>query len=309
MRRPPPSLANRPDWLWDCHGTSIAVVGADGFIGAHVVALALAAGARVRAVCVRDPWRLSELPVAPELHPDWVELEGLDVDAIALLAYEPPASYEHEAWLKHELAVNTERALRLARSAPTVVFASSADVYGPWHDGPVDEDFEPRPVTPYAQAKLATERALAGRSEQAVSLRLATVYGPSEHAARAIPSFICALAQGRSAVVHGDGSDVRDYVHVRDVAAAIVACCARPPTDKVLNVGSGTGRSTMDVLRSIGSVLGVESKARFEPASRAPSRLILRTTAGREAIGYRPREDFATGLREEAEWLLRSEKT
>lgn len=65
----------------------------------------------------------------------------------------------------------------------------------------------------------------------------------------------------------------------------------------------------MDVLRSIGSVLGVESKARFEPASRAPSRLILRTTAGREAIGYRPREDFATGLREEAEWLLRSEKT
>jgi UDP-glucose 4-epimerase len=217
--------------------------------------------------------------------------------------------HAHVAVDRIEALCDGAAALEVARrSRGRFVFASSADVYGAWHEEPVAENVPPAPATPYAEAKLAVEKGLADGVADWVALRIATVYGPSEHERRAIPSFIRAALDRRPAVVHGDGSDVRDYVYVGDAAAAIVACCAHRLAAKIHNVGSGTGRSTMDVLRLIASVLGVEPKARFEPVSRAPSRLVLRTAAIQEAIGYRPREDFTTGLREEAEWLHRSQK-
>lgn len=303
MISPPSSLTYSPAWLRECKGTSIAVVGADGFIGSHVVSSALAAGARVRAICAKDPWRLSALEVEPEVRPRWWEFDDLEVDAVALVAYEPPASYEPDAWLAHELEVNTAGAVEVARTDARLVFASSADVYGPWFDEPVSEEVEPQPATPYARAKLTAERQMAEVTADCALLRLATVYGPSEHARRAIPVFIAALARGEEPVVHGDGSDVRDYVYVGDVAAAVVnACCG--PGSGVLNLGSGTGRSTLDVLRSVATAMGVSSEPRFEPAARVSSRLVLKSGRARSELAFAPRPDFEAALAEEAEWLV-----
>lgn len=278
-------------------------MGAEGFIGSHVVACALAAGASVRAVCLRDPWRLTGIG-ADRL----VRLERGDAwpgttDGVVLLAYEPPPSGTSK--LEHERAVNLAAALADAQRArelgARVVFASSADVYGPWHDEPVSERTPPAPATPYAQAKLEAEHAL---GELAVSLRLSTVYGPSEHEARAVPAFIRALAAEREAVVHGDGSDVRDYVYVGDVAAAIVVSALEPaPGEPVLNIGSGMGRSTLDVLEAVADALGAEPRARFEPGTRPPFRLALDCTLAAETLGYASREDFTRALAEEAAWL------
>jgi len=285
------------------------VIGADGFIGSHVVASALAAGASVAAVCVKDGWRLSAiaderlevLSVA-----DW-DLHVQPADAVVLLAYEPPPSRSEAAWLEHELVVNNERTARAARAAAAegarVIFASSADVYGAWHDGTVDESTPPEPETPYAKAKLAAEQTLATEVEDLAILRIGTVYGPSEHARRAIPAFIAACARGEAAVVHGDGSDVRDYIHVGDVAASVVSCVARRPGTDVFNIGSGVGRTTLDVLRAVAGVMGAEPRAHFEASARRPSRLVLDVMRARKQLGLRPREDFEAALREEIEWI------
>jgi UDP-glucose 4-epimerase len=308
VRRPPlPSLTYRPAWLPDCGGARIAVVGADGFIGSHVVVAALGAGATVTAVCVREHWRLEHIRHGRlELvrRRDWQSFEPPVSGAVALLAYEPPPTYDMGEWRSHEREVNAAGALEVARrSRGRFVFASSADVYGPWHDDPVSEDIRPQPATPYAEAKLAVEDALTGRNAS-VALRIATVYGPSEHERRAVPAFIRALSRGDEVVIHGDGSDIRDYVYVGDVAGAVVACCVNEGVPPVLNIGSGVGRRTIDVLGSVASVLGVEPRLRFERSPRPSSRLVLDTSSAAEDFGYQSRDDFEAALAEETGWLL-----
>ena len=302
----------------------LAVLGADGFIGSRVAAAAQAAGADVTAICVRPPWRLEGVleTQARTVHVPrgrWWEGDGqaaiavalADADALVLLAYEAPPDREGEAALEHERAVNLAGAESVARIAADlgvrVVFASSADVYGPWSDSPVTEHTAPGPATPYAIAKLEAERLVADAcrpSRGSVSLRLSTIFGPHEHAARAIPAFIRALRAGERPIVHGDGSDVRDYAYVDDVAEAVVRCALDPrafsTSAPVVNVGSGVGRTTLDVLSAVGAVLGLSVEARHVPSARPPSRLVVDPARARSLLGLENRTSFHEGLRLEA---------
>lgn len=315
-----PLATYRPPWLDAAHAKKVAVLGADGFIGSHVVALALEAGAEVVAICVKEPWRLSELS-SPRLAiyrarrwwlPDAESIfrEALaGCSGLALLGYEPPGSSAPQERLAHELEVNVGGALRVAALATEagvrVVFASSADVYGPWHDAPVDEGKRPAPATPYAAAKLEAEGQLAGLAQRrAVSLRIATVYGPGEDGPRAIPSFVRALRDGQAPVVHGDGSDVHDYVHVADVAGAVVNACLRPIDAEVLNVGSGVGRTTLEILRALEAAAGRRPEPRFVAGGRRPARLVLDVALAADALGFGSRRDFDDAVEEEVAWLM-----
>src|SRR4051794_33576256 len=202
----------------------LAVVGAEGFIGSHVVVAALRAGACVTALTVNDVWRLRGLehprlriqPVGAR----WWESAGRvsDASAVVLLAYTPPPSRAASEWRRHEDETNVAGTLRWASAAAgaRVVLASSADVYGRWSDHPATESTVTDPATPYAAAKLRAERAVSAAAPTIV-LRIATAYGALENGPRAIPSFIRAFASGRRPVIHNGGADVRDYIHVADV--------------------------------------------------------------------------------------------
>ncbi len=320
----PPRSDYHPRFLESLDGRHVIVLGADGFIGSHVVRAALAAGGHVDALCIKDPWRLRDLAEAERLRLEFVPegrwweasysdaLSGAldETAALVLLAYEPPASGPEEMRLRHELDVNAAGTARIAAAAADsgcrAVFTSSADVYGPWHTEPVSESATPRPVTPYAHAKLEAERLLA-RSHavgSAVSLRLSTVFGLGEDGPRAIPSFVRALARGEAPVVHGEGADVRDYVHVSDVAGAIVNACVRSlEGERALNVGSGTGRTTLDILNYVKEAMKIDREPRLEPANRPRSRLVLEIERARSVLSFAPNPDFAGALREEVRWL------
>ena len=224
------------------------------------------------------------------------------------LGYEPPAAgLDAAARAEHEHTVNAAPAARLARTAADagarIVFASSADVYGPWHDEPVGESAAPAPATPYATAKLAAERFVLA-SPGARCLRIATVFGPGELGPRAIPAFCRALARGELATVHGDGGDLRDYVGVAEVAAAIVNATASRDGPALLNLGSGSGRTTRSVLETVAQALGVAPAARSMVSARSPSRLVVDAGAARAALGFAADPDFAAAVRREVRWLL-----
>lgn len=314
-----------PAWARSALGRRLAVLGADGFIGSHVVRTALARGGTVTAICIKEPWRLRDLDGHPQLkleavpggrwwaHGYQLKFAGLldRADVLIMLAYEPPASKADR--LQHEFAVNVRGAHSVAETASQsgvpVVFSSSADVYGPRHDDPVTERTPPEPATPYAQAKLEAERALFA-SGACVALRISTVFGPGENGPRAIPSFVRALSAGEDPVVHGDGTDVRDYVHVGDLAATIVNSCASNMDGRntLLNIGSGVGRTTNEILSAVADTFGVEPRASYQSRTSRPSRLVLDITQARVLLGLAPRQDFKRALQEEVAWLRRLER-
>jgi nucleoside-diphosphate-sugar epimerase len=135
-------------------------------------------------------------------------------------------------------------------------------------------------------------------------LRISTVFGRGENRPRAIPAFINAHLRRERPVVHGDGTDVRDYVLVDDVAGAVLnACWPDAPGKRVINIGSGVGRSTIDVLRSVNEVMGAGLPARHEPRPRPASRLVVDPALARRQLAFRPRLDFEAALAQEAAWI------
>jgi UDP-glucose 4-epimerase len=296
-------------WLADLTGSSVAVVGAGGFIGAQVCGAALAAGARVQAFALGESWRLARMEhdqLEVRAIADWWRARDRGLlsavrssDAAFLLAYTPPPERELAAWLGHERAVNRDGVARLADAAGgTVVFTSSADVYGSFHHAPIDERVAPSPSTPYAVAKLETEARLAGTA----LLRISTVFGPGERGPRAIPRFARALLDGTRPSIEGDGSDRRDYVYVRDVAAAIVNAAAFGCRDTV-NIGSGVARTTRSVLDDVAAVVGARPDPVFVPSTRERSLIALDIQKARDELHYEPTRDFRGALAEEVEWL------
>lgn len=158
-----------------------------------------------------------------------------------------------------------------------VVFASSGGtIYG---DQPVDAFSEldpPAPVSPYAVGKLAVEGYLRYYRRtfglDTIALRIANPYGGRQEGARGqgvIAIALHHLAEGRPITVFGDGSMVRDYVHVDDVVATIAAMTGAPHAHEVYNIGSGRGVALTELLDVIARVTG--EPLRIDHAEMPPS--------------------------------------
>jgi UDP-glucose 4-epimerase len=156
-----------------------------------------------------------------------------------------------------------------------IVFSSSAAVYGIAH-GRVVETAPTRPVNPYGDTKLQGERLLRAEAARTglswVALRYFNVAGCADPvladrgATNLIPLALRAVRTGVPLTVAGldyptrDGSGVRDYVDVRDVARAHVAAlgylAGGPARGRIFNVGTGRGASVLEVVRQLGAVAG-----------------------------------------------------
>ena len=253
----------------------VVMTGGGGFIGSHLLARMIGAGmdvtllgstigksrytaSLVRAGSVRflrcDDSFSEEDILRPAL---------ADAEALVLLGYVRPSALSPARRLGEELVLNLAPLVRLLRAAEGktrhVIFASSLGVYGSHASAPVRETDAPRPETPYAIAKLASEESIeivcaAGGWTPCV-LRYATVYGPGETVPRAIPNFIQAALDGQRPVIAGDGLDEHDYIHVTDVVDATMLALRRRASG-VFNIGSGIGTSTLDLARTVVRLAG-----------------------------------------------------
>jgi UDP-glucose 4-epimerase len=132
-------------------------------------------------------------------------------------------------------------------------------------------------------------------------LRCANVYGPGEPTAGSqglIGVTRAALRAHRPVVVYGDGSARRDFVHVDDVAGAVVALAARPDGIRVLNVGSGRSESVLDVIEAVARSLGTMATLEHRPGRATDVPVVqLDVEAIREIVDFRPR-NLGEGLAE-----------
>jgi len=156
----------------------------------------------------------------------------------------------------------------------------------------------------YAAGKIAVEnylQAYVGEKKASLAiLRYATVYGPMETVPRAIPNFIRAVMAGEAPVIHGNGGDVCDYVHVQDVVkATLLALTHETGCSQVINIGSGIGHTTQDIAMKIIDLTGRLIQPIYIASQHVPKRIVCDITRAGSVLGYRPTVPLEIGLLEE----------
>jgi UDP-glucose 4-epimerase len=187
-----------------------------------------------------------------------------------------------------------------------LVFSSSAAVYGAGVDEGVSERAVPMPESPYGRSKLMAEwmirDAAAAWALSAVSLRYFNVVGCADplledsQGSNLFPCLLRALGNGEAPTVFGadyptpDGTCIRDYVHVEDLAAAHVAAANlvdHASCNEVVNIGCGRGHSVLEVLRAFGEASGLDLTPVF--ADRRPgdtARVTADVSRARTVLGW-----------------------
>ena len=201
-----------------------------------------------------------------------------------------------------------------AAGVDRIVFSSSAAVYGTPDVDLVTEDTPKRPESPYGESKLIGEWLLADQA-RAVGLRHTSlryfnvvgsgtdeVFDPSPH--NLFPLVFEALLDGRTPRVNGidyptpDGTCVRDYIHVADLAAAHVAAARRldagDPVEPVYNLGSGDGVSVGEIMREVATVTGIAFEPEVGPRRAGdPARIVASGELAARDLDWRMRHTLA----------------
>lgn len=287
------------------------ITGGAGFIGSHLVEALLKQGHRVRALDNCSTGNREYLPLRAELVVaditayDAIRHAFHGVDGVFHIAGLPNVqrSIDQPKETHDVNLTGTLHVLEAARAAGVrrMVFASSAAVYGDQDTLPHHEGMEPRPKSPYALQKFVGEEYCKSYARmgalETVCLRLANVYGPRASDAgvyaNVIPLFLRQAAAGQPLTITGDGEQTRDYIHVTDVATALVAAMERPTVGRgeALNVSANEERSVNAIARLVGGP--VERVAvRIEPR-----RMRLDNQRARELLGWTPRVAFPEGIR------------
>ncbi|MEJ2861934.1 NAD-dependent epimerase/dehydratase family protein [Actinomycetospora flava] len=257
----------------------VAVTGAGGFVGRAVVAALAAAGHSVMAVTRRT---------ADLRHPADVAATLAGVDAVCHLAAVVRVR-DSRADPLGTWRTNVGGTLAVLDALPPgarLVLASTAAL----------ADSGPPPVHPYGASKHAAEVAVrdvaASGALGAVSLRLANVAGPGDaDRTRLLPAILAAAAGGEEFVVNGDGSAVRDLVHVADAADAFVAALAvaEPGSFRAVPVGSGRPVAVREVLEAVARVSGHRVPVRHREAADEPPAVTIDPARARDELGWTAR--------------------
>lgn len=188
-----------------------------------------------------------------------------------------------------------------------VVFVSSGAIYGDQAEQPLRESLPPNPRSPYAVSKLAAEYYVNTIGDlwniETVCLRVFNAYGPGQHLPAShppvVPYFLRQALRNGTLVVHGDGSQTRDYVYVDDVVSALIAASTAPGIDGlVINIGSGKETSVRELVKAVLEVTGSKSEVIYNPkTSGGVSRMCADLSLAAARLGYRPSIPLMHGLR------------
>ena len=292
-----------------------------GFIGSRVVE-ELAASGRPPVVLTRSappPDLAARVPatdliVGDATDPETVEraLEGVGhviFSAGGLL----PAASEENPELDAKLTLGPVRTvLERLQEHPGVgltYLSSGGTVYGEPRQNPVPEDAPTEAFGAYGRLHLQCEGEVLAASQKhglpARILRCATVYGEHQDPDRgqgAVVTFLHRIERGEPIDLYGGGATIRDYVYVKDVARAAIAL-VETGGPEVINVGSGSGTSLLELLRAVEREVGREAQVRqHEPRDFEVHQIVLDTTLLHQTVELET-TDLETGIARTHRWL------
>lgn len=188
------------------------------------------------------------------------------------------------------------------------VQVSTDEVYGSIPSGSWTETSPLSPSSPYAATKAGGDLlALAFHRTHGLPVtvtRSANTYGPYQHPEKLIPRFVTNLLEGRKVPLYGDGSQVRDWIHVDDHCRATALVLTRGRPGEVYHVGGTEELTNKDLtgllLQECGA--GADRVEHVEDRKGHDHRYALDDSRIRDELGYRPQVDFRTGLAETVRW-------
>lgn len=291
----------------------VLVTGALGFIGNAVTCHFTAAGHDVVALTSRQPGSVPVVESGEIVHGDIRDADAMrravtGVDAIchlaALTRVRESAERRDEYWAVNHIGTRTLVSAALAESARSgkpmrFVFASAGAVYGAPEIQPIAEDAALNPANVYGETKIAAEREvlsapLDGRYG-AVVLRVFNVTGAvdgrgDDDMNRIVPKAL-AVARGDAPMlqVNGDGTAVRDFVHVEDLARAFTLALdhAEPDRRAIFNVGA-TGASVAEIIAEVQEATGRALAVEHLPSKPEPHTVLADTARIRAELGWTP---------------------
>jgi UDP-glucose 4-epimerase len=284
----------------------VLVTGGSGFIGRRLVRSLVQAGADVIVLDLR-PFPDAGVPtVAGDIRDEAARARAVrpGTDAVIHLAAvtsvvksidDPVGTFETNV-------AATAGLLELARGAGvgTFLLASSNTVVGDVGDAVITERSPMRPLSPYGATKAAAEMLLSCYAGvygmTTCAMRFSNVYGPGMQAKDSfIPRLMRAARDGRGVQVRGDGSMVRDVVHVDDVVAGIRAVWRAGHAGPVI-LGSGQAVSVMDMVEAARSVTGAAIPAEHVPVGPGEMPAVVLDLSVARSLGYAPAHDLKSGL-------------
>jgi UDP-glucose 4-epimerase len=303
-------------------GLKILVTGGAGFIGSHVADAYLAAGHRVAVADVVSG--LDRTPSGIRCH----RVDIADPALEAVFQEERPQVVSHhaaQANVRRSLAdpvtdaatnlLGTLRVLELSvrYGVRQVIFSSTAGaLYGEPKTVPVREDDPVLPTSPYGLHKYLGEQYMAYfrrmHGLNTTVLRYGNVYGPRQDPsteAGVVAIFTQAMLAGRRPVIFGDGTQVRDFVYVSDVADVNVRVVGRTIAEP-LHVGVGAGTSVNELAGRLRALMGAAEAPAHGPAVAGEVyRIYLDVSRIERALGWRAQVPLEEGLRRTVEWFSR----
>jgi UDP-glucose 4-epimerase len=281
-------------------GRRVLVTGGSGFIGRHVVSELTADGAQVRVIDLQPHADPSVDIVVGDIA-DPAALESAfagGIDSIVHLAAVTSVlrSLEHPELTFRTNVAGTHALLEAGRAAGagSLAFASTNAVTGPMEEPKITERARLRPMTPYGSTKAAGEMLMSAYTASyglsCACIRLTNVYGPGMQAKDSIVARLMrAIRLGTTFEIYGDGNQVRDYVHVSDVVAAMRLGLTSEEWAGPTVIGSGTSLSVHEVVQAVRAVSGAELPVRNGPAKPGEMPAVIVDPSRAHAAGWSPR--------------------
>jgi NAD dependent epimerase/dehydratase len=311
----------------------VAVTGADGFIGSHLVENLVERGHHVRALALynsfgsygwldtlpHDVMANVEVVLGDVRDPGCVEplLDGVSTvyHLAALIAI--PYSYTAARSYVETNMLGTLNVLEAARRhrTPRVVHTSTSETYGTARTVPISESHPLQAQSPYAASKLAADKLAESYHLSfelpVVTLRPFNTYGPRQSNRAVIPTVVAQLAAGERVIELGALTPTRDFQFVKDTAEAFATVGTAPApavVGQLFNAGTGSEISVGDLVRTVARIMDVDAEVRQDPRRMRPEasevqRLVADASLLRTATGWSPETDLEKGLAQTIDWF------